>query len=80
MVNTVFKTKGKTPQTKIIEETRREARNHGLTLKDQGEYVNNKKAFMFVKRETNIVVAKDFSLWEAYEFCLTDEFEKLRFK
>ena len=57
---------------------RETAKECGLILKNQGEYVGYKKAYMYVNRKSKAVVFKDLTFWEAYELCFTTKFTKWR--
>ena len=54
-------------QAQALSEIRAYARNLGMTFKRQNATINGKAAYMLINRKTGEVLAKNFTLWTAYE-------------
>ena len=55
----------------IIKETRKIARENGLTFKKQNVKINGKQAYMFTDRKTGEIRYSNFTLYSAWENCLS---------
>jgi len=64
-----------TEQQKALKYIRQVARDNGYIFRDQGAYVNHKKAFMFT--EGPEIKLKNLSFWDAYELCVNGSIDKL---
>jgi len=54
-------------QAKVLSEIRSYAKNLGMTFKRQKATINGQAAYMLTNRKTGEVLAKNFTLWTAYE-------------
>lgn len=54
-----------------LKEVRLHAKQCGLTFKRQNATINGKQAFSFYCRSTGEKVYENFTLWSAYENCLS---------
>ena len=54
-------------QAQAVSEIRAYARNLGMTFKRQNATINGQAAYMLTNRKTGEVLAKNFTLWTAYE-------------
>lgn len=54
-------------QSKALSEIRSYAKNLGMTFKRQNATINGQAAYMLTNRKTGEVLAKNFTLWTAYE-------------
>ena len=53
-------------QAQGLYEIRAYARNLGMTFKRQNAKINGQAAYMLINRKTGEVLAKNFTLWSAY--------------
>lgn len=53
------------------------AKVHGMTFKRQNMTINGKQAYKFEDKETGLIVGENFTLWSAYENCLSGYVETL---
>lgn len=60
-----------------LSEIKSYAKNLGLTFKCQNATINGKQAYMLTDRKTGLVVAKNFTLWSAYEDMQRGYFDKV---
>ena len=54
-------------QAQALSEIRAYARNLGMIFKRQNATTNGKAAYMLTNRKTGEVLAKNFTLWTAYD-------------
>lgn len=54
-------------QAQALSEIRAYAKNLGMTFKRQNATINGQAAYMLTNRKTGEVLAKNFTLWTAYE-------------
>ena len=54
-------------QAQALSEIRTYAKNLGMTFKSQNATINGQAAYMLTNRKTGEVLAKNFTLWTAYE-------------
>lgn len=54
-------------QAQALSEIRAYAKNLGMTFKRQNATINGKSAYMLTNRKTGEVLAKNLTLWTAYE-------------
>lgn len=66
-----------TTQKEILSFIRAEARQSGLTFKQQQNYINGKTAYKVIDRKTGALLASNMTLSMAYENALSGYFIKL---
>ncbi len=54
-----------------IKEVRKIAKQNGMTFKTQNSKINGTQAYQFIDRETGIVKGSNFTVWTAYENCMS---------
>ena len=66
-----------TTQKEILSFVRAEARQLGLTFKQQQNYINGNKAYKVIDRKSGVLLASNMTLPMAYENALAGYFIKL---
>ena len=64
-------------QAQALSEIRAYAKNLCMTFKVQNATINGKQAYMLTNRKTGVVLAKNFTLWTAYENMQSGYFDKV---
>ena len=54
-----------------MQEIRRVSSEHGMTFKRQNATINGAQAYKFINRESGVMVGENFTLWSAYENCMS---------
>ena len=54
-------------KAEILKSLRKDARNQGLTFKEQNAYVNGQQAYMFVDRQSKEILSKNHTLQSAFD-------------
>ena len=64
-------------QAHALSEVRTYARSLGMTFKRQNATINAQAAYMLTNRKTGEVLAKNFTLWTAYDNMQSGYFDKV---
>lgn len=64
-------------QAQALSEIRAYAKNLGMTFKRQNATINGQAAYMLTNRKTGEVLAKNFTIWTAYENVQCGYFDKV---
>lgn len=62
-----------------MSEVRKTAKVNGMTFKRQNATINGKQAYKFVSRTSAAILGENYTLWSAYENCLSGYVEKLNY-
>ena len=65
--------------SEAMSEIRKEAKRQGMTFKKQNSYINGKQAYQFVDRASGSQLGENFTLWSAYENCLSGYISTLNY-
>jgi len=66
--------------SKALSEIRAYAKFFGMTFKRQNATINGQAAYMLTNRKTGEVLAKNFTLWAAYDNMQSGYFDKVATK
>ena len=64
-------------QAQALSEIKAYAKNIGMTFKRQNATINGKAAYMLTNRKTGVVLAKNFTVWTAYENVQSGYFDQV---
>lgn len=54
-------------KAEMLKSLRKDARNQGLTFKEQKAYINGQQAYMFVDRQSKEILSKNHTLQSAFD-------------
>lgn len=57
--------------TEAMKEVRRIAKKNEMIFKRQNAAINGRVAYKFIDRTTGLLVGENFTLWSAYENCMS---------
>jgi hypothetical protein len=63
--------------SEALQETRKIARELGMTFKKQRGYINGKQAYMLINRQSGEELVTNMTLWNSYENALSGYFDKI---
>ena len=62
-----------------MKEVRATAKKNGLIFKRQNSTINGQQAYKFVSKDSGKVLGENFTLWSAYENCMSGYVEKMNY-